>query len=100
MTNRQQFIKDMVEKYKKDYPKEYQEFLKVMEQRRAEMKDKKHAKLQGTSEMRNAVSIPDKLFNVMSYVFNGVDEEAFLYPKGEMKWFIKKYKEFLLPKSY
>jgi hypothetical protein len=100
MTNRQLFIKDMVEKYKKDYKSEYKSFLELMEQRRAEMKDKKTAKVQGTSEMRNAVSIPDKLMNTLMYVLNGVDEPKFLEPKGEIKWFVKKYKEFLLPNSY
>lgn len=100
MTNRQRFIIDMVEKYKKDYKSEYSSFLELMEQRRAEMKDRKHAKVQGTSEMRNAVSVPDKLMNVLNYVLNGVDESKFLDPKGEMKWFVKKYPDFLLPSSY
>ena len=90
----------MVEKYKVDYKEEYKSFLELMEQRRAEMKDKKHAKIQGTNEMRNAVSVPDKLMGVITYVLNGVEEPKFLDPKGEMKWFIKKYKEFLLPYSY
>jgi len=90
----------MVSKYKKDYKDEYKSFLELMEQRRKEMKDQKHAKVQGTSEMRNAVSIPDKLMGVITYVLNGVDEPKFLDPKGEMKWFIKKHKEFLLPHSY
>jgi len=100
MTNRQRFIIDMVEKYKKDYKSEYNSFLELMEQRRAEMKDRKHAKVQGTSEMRNAVSVPDKLMNVLNYVLNGVDEPKFLDVKGEMKWFAKKYPDFLLPNSY
>jgi len=100
MTNRQRFISDMVDKYKKDYKDEYKSFLELIVQRRKEMQDKKHAKIQGASEMRNAVSIPDKLMGVLTYVLNGVEEPKFLEPKGEMKWFIKKHKEFLIPNSY
>lgn len=99
MTNRQRFIIDMVEKYKKDYPKEYSNFLDVVEYRRA-MSDKKLGKLKGVNEIRNAATIPDKLFNLLAYVFNGVDESKFLESKEEMKWFIKKFPEFLIPKSY
>ena len=58
----------MVDKYKKDYKDEYKAFLELMVQRRKEMKDKKHAKVVGASEMRNAVSIPDKLIGVLTYV--------------------------------
>lgn len=90
----------MVEKYKKDYPEEYKEFLALMDRRREQLGDKRLGNIQGTSEMRNAVSIPDRLFNLMSYVFNGVSEEKFLEPKGEMKWFVKKFPEFLIPRSY
>jgi len=100
MTNRQRFVIDMVNKYKTDYPKEYADFLNLIKYRKAKMKDKKTGKLQGTSEMRNACSIPDRLFNLMSYVMNGINEEKFLEPKGEMKWFIKKFPEFLIPTSY
>lgn len=100
MTNRQKFIIDVVEKYKKDYSKEYASFLSLVEHRRADMADKKHAKVQGTSEMRKAVSIPTKIMNVMTYVMNGVDEPKFLEPKGEMKWFTKKFPEFLIPNHY
>jgi len=100
MKTRRKFIVDMVAKYKDDYPLEFYEFTKLMEQRRSEMKDKKHGNLQGTSEIRAAVSLPDKLANMMFYVMDGVTEEKFLEPKGEMKWFIKKFPEFLLPMSY
>lgn len=90
----------MVEKYKKDYPEEHKAFLDLMKVRRAKLNDKSFGKLKGTSEMRNAVSVPDKLMNIMAYVFNGVEEERFLDPKGEMKWFIKKFPEFLISNSY
>lgn len=90
----------MVEKYKKDYPEEYKEFLKLMEYRRSQMVDKKLGKLNGVSEMRNAVSIPDRLMNLLAYVLEGVENEKFLEPKGEMKWFVKKFPEFLIPVSY
>lgn len=88
----------MVEKYKRDYPDEYSKFLDMIEWRRASLKDKKFAK--ADSEMRKAMTIPDKLYNLLSYVLNGTDEEKFLEPKGEMKWFAKKYPCFLIPNSY
>jgi len=100
MNIRRKFIIDMVEKYKDDYPLEFYKFSYLMEQRRSEMKDKKHGKLNGTTEMRAAVSLPDRLANALFYVFNGVTEDKFLEPKGEMKWFIKKFPEFLLPMSF
>jgi hypothetical protein len=90
----------MVEKYKKDYAEEYGKFLDLIEYRRSIAKDKRYANLQGTTEIRNAVSIPDRLFNMFAYVMKGIDEPRFLEEKGEMKWFIKKFPEFLIPKSY
>lgn len=100
MTIRRKFIIDAVEKYKSDYPLEFYEFTRLIEWKRSEMKDKKHGNLTGTSEIRASVSMPDKLANVMFYVMDGVNEPKFLEPKGEMKWFIKKFPEFLLPASY
>lgn len=90
----------MVEKYKRDYSKEYSDFLDLIEYRRAMNKDKKYAKVQGASEMRKAITMPDRLFNMMIYVMSGVDEPKFLEPKGEMKWFVKKFPCFLIPNSY
>lgn len=100
MTTRRKFIIDVIEKYKSDYPLEFYEFTRLMEQRRSEMKDKKHGGLNGASEIRNALSLPDKLANTLFYVMDGVKEPKFLEPKGEMKWFVKKFPEFLLPMSY
>ncbi len=100
MRIRKKFIVDMVAKYKEDYPLEFYEFTNLMEQRRSEMKDKKLGGLNGVSEIRAAVSLPDRLANMMFYVMDGVNEPKFLEPKGEMKWFVKKFPEFLLPASY
>lgn len=100
MNVRRQFIVDMVEKYKTDYPEEYAAFKELMQWRKDQMKDRKIGAIQGTTEMRNAASLPDKLMNLLLYVLDGVTEPKFLEPKGEMKWFLKKYPEFLLPMSY
>lgn len=100
MTTRKQFIVDMVNKYREDNPVEYYQFIMLMEQRRSEMKEKKTGALTGTTEIRAAASLPDKLANMMFYVMNGTDEPKFLEPKGEMKWFVKKFPEFQLPMSY
>ena len=50
--------------------------------------------------MRLAVSIPEQLLKQISVALNGIEEERFLEAKGEMKWFTKKYPEFLIPSSY
>lgn len=100
MTTRRRFIVDMVEKYKEDYPDEYQDFLKMMEWRRANMKDKKFGEIEGAEEIRGAASLPDRLTNLLLHVLNGTDEPFPFEPKGEMKWFVKKFPEFLLPRSY
>ena len=100
MKTRRRFIVDIVEKWKKDYPEEYKEWLKLIKWKREQLKDKKFAEAEGVGEMRKAASIPDKIHNQLSYVLNGVDEKPFLQEEGEMKWFVKKYPEFLLSKSY
>lgn len=100
MTTRRQFIVDMIAKYKADYPDEFQEFLKLTEYRRSQASDKKFGGLTGTSEIRAAVSLPDKLMNMMMYVMDGTTEPKFLELKDEMKWFVKKFPEFLIPRSY
>lgn len=91
---------DMVEKYKKDYPDEYSDFNELMAFRRQNMVDKRLGSVNGASEIRKSVSLPDKLMNLLMYVFDGVNEEKLFEPKGEMKWFVKKFPEFLLPSSF
>ena len=87
----------MVEKYIKDHPDEYKQFLKYIEFRRSNSNDKKFAQLKGTSEIRLAASIPDGIMNALTYVLT--DEKLF-EPKGELKWFLKKFPQFLIPRSY
>lgn len=95
MNTRKKFICDVVEKYKKDYPQEYKDFLKYIEFRRSNANDKKFAKIKGTTEIRVACSIPDRLSNT----FIVLKEEPLFSPKGELRWFIKKYPEFLIARS-
>lgn len=98
MTSRRKFIIDIIENYKRNHPEEYSNFLDLMDYRRAVLNDKKYAKID--SEIRKAITMPDGIYNTIVYVLNGVDEEKFLEPKGEMKWFIKKFPEFLISNSY
>jgi hypothetical protein len=97
MTIRKKFIMDVVEKYKKDYPKEYQDHLKYVEFRRSNAEDKQFATLKGTSEIRVAAVIPDGIMNVLEYALK---EERLFEPKGELKWFLKKFPEFLISRSH
>lgn len=98
MTNRRKFIVDMVNKYEKDYACEYAKFLEMIEWKRVQLADKKFGSFD--KEMRSAAMLPDKLYNLLIYVLNGSDEEKLFEPKGEMKWFIKKFPEYLLPREY
>jgi hypothetical protein len=100
MTTRRKFICDVVEKYKKDYPKEYEQFLDLMQWKRQQLADKKTAKMVNVKEIRLAASVPEKLLNQLTYVLNGIDEPLFLEDKAEMKWFVKKFPAFLIPNNY
>jgi hypothetical protein len=99
MKTRRQFIKDVVENYIENHREEYDKFLRMMEWKRANLADKKHAELD-VKEIRCAFSIPDGLYNTLRYVLNGYDEPKLGGVKGEMKWFVKKFPQFLLPLKY
>lgn len=89
----------MVEKYKRENTEDYSQFLDLIQWKRQVLDDKNSAKIK-VGEMRLAVSIPQKLLNQLTLVLNGIEEERFLEAKGEMKWFTKKFPEFLIPYSY
>lgn len=97
---RAKFIEDVIDRYKKENVHEYSVFLALMDQRRAKLHNKKTGAVRGQTEMRVALSSPEKLMNQLTYVLNGRTEPKFLEPKGEMKWFVKKYQEFLIPSQY
>jgi hypothetical protein len=97
MKIRKQFICDVVDKYKKDHAKEYKEFLTYIEFRRSNAQDKKFAKLKGTTEMRLACSIPQGIMNALDFALK---EEKLFEPKGELKWFVKKFPQFLIGMSH
>ena len=100
MTTRRKFICDVIEKYKKDYAKEYSAFLDVMDYRRAALDNHRNASIKGQTEMRVALSLPEKVMNSIILVLDGVNEVKFLEEKGEMKWFTKKFPQFLLPTQW
>ena len=87
----------MVDKFKKDYPEDYQQFLKYVEFKRSNADNKKFAEIRGTTEIRQAAAIPQGIMNTLDYALK---EEELFKPKGELKWFLKKYPEFLIPRSY
>lgn len=97
MTIRKQFIIDIVENWKKNYPDEYKNWLNFIEWKRSAMKDKFGSV---DKEIRKGVSVPNRLYNQIIYVLDGINEPFFLEQKGEMKWFIKKFPEFLISETY
>jgi hypothetical protein len=96
MKIRRKFICDVIDKYKKDHPQEYKDFLKYIEFRRSNADDKKFAKIKGTSEIRLVCTMPEGIVNAFEYAFT---EEKLFEPKGELKWFVKKFPEFLIARS-
>lgn len=97
MKTRRKFIVDVVEKYKKDNPEDYKQHCLAVEIRRANSDDKKFAQIKGTSEVRLACSVPSKIHEMIGVVLK---EKPLFSEKGELRWFLKKYPEFLIPKSY
>ena len=100
MNVRRQFIADCVATYIKNHPDEYSRFLKQIEMRRNNLDDKRFAQLAGQKEIRVCVSLPDKLLNMFEQGLDGVDEKRFFEVKGEEKWFVKKFPQFLIPNEY
>lgn len=99
MTIRRQFISGTVKRYIENYPEEYNAFLKDLEYRRAIANDKRLGKVSGDKELRVGLSIPRRLIDTFQYILKG-DEKQFGNEKGEMKWFAKKFPQFLLPNEY
>ena len=99
MKIRKQFIKDVVENYKKNHKKEWKAFLEVMEFRRSNLNDKSYAELNGAKEIRHAMSMPEGIMVAFEQVLKG-DEKPFGEQKGELKWFRSKYPEFFISNKY
>ena len=100
MNIRRQYICDCVESYIKNNGEEYKKFLYIIKQRRNNLDDKKFAKVANAKEMRVCLSLPDKLFNMLSQALDGVEAPRFLEVKGEERWFCKKYTQFMVPNEY
>ena len=98
---RKQFIKDVVDSYIKNYPEDYEEFLRQHAYRKAMMDDRNFGVVKGekAGELRVGLSMPQRIHDTLSYVLKG-DEKPFGEEKGEMKWFAKKFPQFLLPNNY
>ena len=100
MKTRRKFICDVVENYKEQHKEEYKAFLELMKHRKSDSNDKKFAELNGAKEIRVAMSMPEGIDTVFSVVLTGEKEEKFGEPKGELKWFTKKYPQFLISNKY
>lgn len=99
MKIRRQFISDTVKRYIEQYPEEYEQFMKQLEYRRAIANDKRLGKVSNEKELRVGLSLPERLMRVFQYVLKE-GEKRFGEEKGEMKWFAKKFPQFLLPYEY
>ncbi|MEA1925850.1 MAG: hypothetical protein U9M90_01210 [Patescibacteria group bacterium] len=97
MDIRRAYIQDVVKKYKRSHPEEYEMFVEQVKKRRAKLADPKYASIDKEKDIRLAVSLPQKVSKMFDYAMNGVDEKRFGEVKGEMEWFVKKYPEFLIP---
>ena len=99
MNIRKRFIIDCVDHYKRRYGEEYLTFVEQTKKRREGMIDKELGHLKGEKEIRVGISVPDRLYQMLSLAFKDEDKK-FLEASGEMKWFANKYKEFLLPYNF
>lgn len=97
MNVRKQFIIDVVEKYKKDYPEKYKAFLKLIEFRRSNADDKMYGTLNGEKEIRVPLSLPDGIMNAFEV---SLKEEPIFSKQSELKWFIKKFPQFTISRSF
>jgi len=96
---RRQFIKDVVEAYKKNHKKEWEAFLEVMKFRKSSLNDKSFGELNGASEIRHAMSMPEGIKSAFDHVLKE-EELPFGEPKGEIKWFKSKFPEFFISNKY
>lgn len=100
MDVRRKFIADCVERYQNTYRGQYEEFLHIIHDRRGNLDDKKFAELRDSKEIRVAISLPEKLYQMIFIGLDGVNAKKFLEEKGEEKWFSKKFPQYLVPNEY
>jgi hypothetical protein len=96
MEIRKKYITDVVEAYKRNHKEEMKKFKELMKQRRAKLKDKNLATFTD-KKGRVSVSIPEGLWSALDMT---IDDPQFLEAEGEIKWFAKKFPEFLIPYEY
>lgn len=97
---RRKFITDAVKHYVEKYPEEYADFKAQMDARRVDLADKKHATADKAKDIRLAVSMPSRLYNMLLVALNGDEEPLFCDEKKELAWFSKKFPQFLIPNEY
>jgi hypothetical protein len=95
MTNRQQFICDVVDYYIEHHNKDYKAFLKMTTKKRDELMNKNTATFPD-EHGRYLCSLPEGLWQALD-VFQ---YPRFLEKKDEKEWFLKKYPQFLVGHNY
>ena len=98
MTTRQNIISDVIKIYIKNNSKEYKEFLKLQKQRRGRLKDRKLASFKD-GKGRHEISLPAGIYNALNEI---LQDPPFLNDGTgqEMRWFVKKFPQFLIPYEY
>ncbi len=92
MNSRKELITDMVNIYIKNHKEEYKTFLKMMEEKRGELKNANTARFTD-EEGRHAWKFPEGLY----FALNQLAYPRFLEDDGESLWFSKKFPQFLVP---
>jgi len=99
MTSRQELIRDIIEVYIKNHKKDYDATVKLVKEKRKELKNPDLGMMTG-GKMRQSFAFPPGLFNTFEQVFGYEEGERFLEYPGEAKWIAKKYPQFLIPYEY
>ena len=85
--------------YKRNFPDEYQTFLKEQARRRDGLKDEKFAEIKGTDiSLRQILEYPETLSMLIRQTFSD-DEEIQWKEFTVQKWFAETYPEFKIPKK-
>lgn len=93
---RKRFIEDCVRVYRSDFNAEYIEHLKTIKEIREKLDNDFGSVKKSDIDLRWGISIPTRLFNLLSTYLT---DPAFLSDKAELRWMMKTFPEFCVPKT-
>lgn len=97
MTTRQRFITDVTEHWIKNHPKEYEQVMALIKEKRGKMWDSNLGKIKGNKGMRPEIKFPQGLYSALDM---SLDEPRFLRDPKELRWFCKRFPQFMVPYEY